>query len=209
MTLRLWTALLCLTTSTAKPLTWTEKAAAGKDIYATLHTSLGDIVIKLFAKDAPKTVQNFVGLASGEKEWTDPRSGQKSKAPLYNGTLFHRVIPRFMIQCGDPLGQGVGGPGYSFEDEFDSTKTFSKPGIVAMANSGPNTNGSQFFITVKETPWLNRRHTIFGEVVVGYEVAEKISNVPRGQADRPNEQVTINTVELSDKLPKAAPNPKK
>jgi peptidyl-prolyl cis-trans isomerase A (cyclophilin A) len=184
--------------------TWSKKAGAGKDIYATLHTSMGDVVVKLFSKDAPKTVQNFVALAAGEKEWTDPRNQEKTKKPLYDGTIFHRVIPNFMIQGGDPLGTGTGDPGYKFEDEFQSGKTFSKPGMLAMANAGPSTNGSQFFITVKATPWLNNHHTIFGEVVSGYDVVERIVSVPRGQADRPNEQVTLNKVELSEKPPKSA-----
>lgn len=186
---------------------WSKKAREGKDLYATLHTSLGDVTVKLFAKDAPKTVENFVALASGEKEWTNPKNGDKGKKPLYDGTVFHRVIPDFMIQGGDPLGNGTGSPGYNFEDEF-SDRTFSKPGILAMANSGPNTNGSQFFITVKATPWLNHHHTIFGEVVQGYEVVEKIANVPRGAGDRPAETVTLNKVDVSDKAPRAPKQPK-
>jgi peptidyl-prolyl cis-trans isomerase A (cyclophilin A) len=201
--------LVALVAAAPAGASWTQKAESGKDIYATLHTSLGDVVIKLFAKDAPKTVANFVALAAGEKEWTDPRSGAKVKKPLYDGTIFHRVIPNFMIQGGDPLGTGTGDPGYRFEDEFQSGRTFSKPGLLAMANAGPNTNGSQFFITVRETPHLNNHHTIFGEVVSGYDVVMKIVNVPRGMADRPNEPVTLTKVELSDKGPKAAPATKK
>jgi peptidyl-prolyl cis-trans isomerase A (cyclophilin A) len=201
--------LVALVAAAPAGATWSQKAQAGKDIYATLHTSLGDVVVKLFSKDAPKTVENFVALAAGEKEWTDPRSGAKVNKPLYDGTIFHRVIPNFMIQGGDPLGTGTGDPGYRFEDEFQSGRTFSKPGMLAMANAGPNTNGSQFFITVRETPHLNNHHTIFGEVVSGYDVVMKIVNVPRGMADRPNEPVTLTKVELSDKGPKAAPPTKK
>ena len=152
-----------------------DQVKAGKELYATFKTSMGDIVVKLFSKDAPKTVENFVGLATGEREWTDPRNGQKSKAPLYDGTVFHRVIPEFMIQGGDPLGRGTGGPGYQFEDEFQSGKKFSKPGLLAMANAGPNTNGSQFFITEGPTPWLDNKHTIFGEVIKGFDLVPKIA----------------------------------
>ncbi|MFZ5470499.1 MAG: peptidylprolyl isomerase [Myxococcota bacterium] len=184
---------------------WTQRAAEGKDIYATFKTNLGDVVVRLFPKDAPKTVQNFVGLASGEKTWTHPATGKEQKGtPLYNGTVFHRVIDGFMIQGGDPLGQGVGGPGYKFEDEFQSGRKFDKVGLLAMANSGPNTNGSQFFITTSTPHWLNNRHTIFGEVVAGYEVVEKISKVPRGPNDRPREPVTLQSVVLSDKGPSPA-----
>ena len=137
--------------------------------YATFKTSLGDIVVKLLPEKAPKTVENFVGLAEGTKEWKDPRSGQTVKKPLYDGTMFHRVIPQFMIQGGDPLGNGTGGPGYKFADEIGPDNKFTKPGLLAMANSGPNTNGSQFFITEVPTPRLDRGHTIFGEVVKGFE----------------------------------------
>ncbi len=157
-----------------------DEARAGKDLWATFKTTMGDIVVKLFAKDAPKTVENFVGLATGEKEWTDPRTGQKSKAKLYDGTIFHRVIPDFMIQGGDPLGKGTGGPGYQFEDEFKSGRSFDKPGLLAMANAGPNTNGSQFFITEVPTPHLNNKHTIFGEVVKGFELVAKIARAGNG-----------------------------
>jgi peptidyl-prolyl cis-trans isomerase A (cyclophilin A) len=143
--------------------------------YATFKTSLGDIVVKLLPEKAPKTVENFVGLAEGTKEWKDPRNGQMVKKPLYDGTVFHRVIPRFMIQGGDPLGTGTGGPGYRFADEIGPDNVFDKPGLLAMANSGPNTNGSQFFITEVPTPHLNRGHTIFGEVVKGGELIAKIT----------------------------------
>ena len=131
---------------------------------ATLHTSMGDIVIELFPNHAPKTVANFVDLATGAKEWVDPNIGEKVKTNLYDGTIFHRVIPNFMIQGGDPLGSGMGGPGYNFADEFHGELNFDKPYLLAMANAGPNTNGSQFFITVAPTAWLNRKHSIFGEV---------------------------------------------
>jgi len=183
---------------------WMKMAQDGKDLYATLKTTEGDIVVHLFSRDAPKTVANFVGLASGEKEWTDPKTRQKTHKPLYDGTIFHRVIPNFMIQGGDPLGTGMGDPGYKFEDEFKSGLAFDKVGLLAMANSGPGTNGSQFFITVAKTPWLNNKHTIFGEVVSGYEVVEKISKVPSGQANRPNKEVKLTKVVVSDKAPKPA-----
>ncbi len=178
---------------------WSQKATAGQPIVATIKTNHGDIVVQLFSKDAPKTVTNFVGLASGEREWRHPATGElKTGVPLYNGVIFHRVIDGFMIQGGDPLGVGSGNPGYNFEDEFQSGRTFSKPGLLAMANSGPNTNGSQFFITTSTPQHLNNRHTIFGEVVKGYEVVEAISKVPRGRGDRPVENVTIQAITLSD-----------
>jgi peptidyl-prolyl cis-trans isomerase A (cyclophilin A) len=166
------------------------------DLYAVFQTSRGNIVVKLFEKEAPKTVANFVGLATGKQEWIDPRNGQKSKSKLYDGTSFHRVIPQFMIQGGDPLGTGTGGPGYKFEDEFQSGKKFDRPGLLAMANSGPNTNGSQFFITEVPTPHLNSRHTIFGEVVKGQDLVPQIA---RGG----NAQTKLEHVEIvrSDKVP--------
>jgi len=145
------------------------------EIYATFHTTLGDIVVKLLPEKAPKTVENFVSLAEGTREWTHPRSGEKTKAPLYDGTVFHRVIPDFMIQGGDPLGTGTGGPGYRFGDEIGPDNKFSRPGLLAMANAGPGTNGSQFFITEVPTPHLDRGHTIFGEVVKGGDLVPKIA----------------------------------
>jgi peptidyl-prolyl cis-trans isomerase A (cyclophilin A) len=145
-----------------------------EELYATFKTSLGDIVVKLLPEKAPKTVENFVGLTEGTKEWTDP-SGKKVKQPLYDGTVFHRVIPEFMIQGGDPLGNGTGGPGYKFGDEIGPTNRFDRAGLLAMANAGPNTNGSQFFITEVPTPHLDRGHTIFGEVVKGGELVPKIA----------------------------------
>ena len=165
-----------------------------EELYATLHTSAGDIELRLFPDHAPKTVANFVGLAEGTREWTDPRSRQKTTKPLYAGTVFHRVIPGFMIQGGDPLGTGTGGPGYTFKDEFHPELSFDRPYLLAMANAGPGTNGSQFFITVAKTPHLNRRHTIFGEVTKGADVVDAISTTPTGRGDRPRTDVTINSV---------------
>ena len=166
-------------------------------IYATLKTSMGDIVIQLFEDKAPKTVANFVDLATGAKEWTDPKTKEKVKRPLYNGTIFHRVIPGFMIQGGDPLGNGTGGPGYRFEDEFNPDLKHSKPYILSMANAGPNTNGSQFFITHKATPWLDGKHSVFGEVIKGQEVVDAIANVPRDFRDRPLKDVVIKEIVIS------------
>jgi peptidyl-prolyl cis-trans isomerase A (cyclophilin A) len=164
--------------------------------YAIFETSQGNIVIKLLEKEAPKTVENFVGLAEGTKEFTNERTGKKEKRPFYDGLVFHRVIPDFMIQGGCPHGSGMGGPGYKFADEFHPSLKHAKPGKLSMANSGPNTNGSQFFITVAATPWLDNRHTIFGEVVEGQDVANKISTLPRDRSDRPNTPVTINHVKI-------------
>ena len=164
--------------------------------YAIFETSQGNIVIKLLEKEAPKTVENFVGLAEGTKEFTNEKTGKKDKRPFYDGLVFHRVIPDFMIQGGCPHGSGMGGPGYKFADEFHTSLKHAKPGKLSMANSGPNTNGSQFFITVAATPWLDNRHTIFGEVVEGQEVANKISTLPRDRSDRPNTPVTINHLKI-------------
>jgi peptidyl-prolyl cis-trans isomerase A (cyclophilin A) len=177
-----------------------EAARSGNDLHATFDTTEGQIVVKLFAKDAPKTVENFVGLATGEKEWTHPGTREKKVGtPLYDGTIFHRCIADFMIQGGDPLGQGTGGPGYRFEDEFQSGRRFDKKGLLAMANSGANTNGSQFFITVVPTPHLDRRHTIFGEVVKGQDVVDRIANeIPKGANDRPKKDVVIRTVRIAN-----------
>ncbi|HTM08101.1 MAG TPA: peptidylprolyl isomerase [Verrucomicrobiae bacterium] len=166
-------------------------------LYATVKTSMGDIVVHLFDDKAPKTVANFVDLATGKKEWVDPKTGDKTNRPLYNGTIFHRVIPDFMIQGGDPLGNGTGGPGYRFEDEFNPELRHSKAGILSMANAGPNTNGSQFFITVKPTPWLDGRHTVFGEVVRGQEVVNAIVNAPRGPNDKPLKDIVIKEIIVS------------
>jgi peptidyl-prolyl cis-trans isomerase A (cyclophilin A) len=164
-------------------------------LYATLETSEGSIICRLFEKDAPKTVANFVDLAEGKREWTHPSTRKKSTDRLYDGTIFHRVIPNFMIQGGDPEGTGMGGPGYQFEDETkNSPHKLDRPGLLAMANAGPNTNGSQFFITVAPTTWLTGKHTVFGEVVEGQEVAKKISEVARGRNDRPNKDVVVKKV---------------
>jgi peptidyl-prolyl cis-trans isomerase A (cyclophilin A) len=166
-------------------------------LYVTFKTSMGEIVVRLYEDKAPKTVENFVGLATGTKEWTDPKTGQKVKRPLYSGTIFHRVIPNFMIQGGDPLGRGTGGPGYRFNDEFHADLKHNKPGILSMANAGPNTNGSQFFITTVPTPHLDNRHSVFGEVVKGQEVVVAIGNVPRGPGDRPLKDVVLQEVVIS------------
>jgi len=165
--------------------------------YAIFNTSEGTVVCRLFEKEAPKTVANFVELAEGERDWTHPVSGKKSKDRLYDGTIFHRVISSFMIQGGDPAGTGFGGPGYQFEDETNgSPHKFDKPGKLAMANAGPNTNGSQFFITVAPTQWLTGKHTIFGEIVEGQDVVEKIVNVPRNRQDKPNKDVVVQKVTI-------------
>ena len=155
-------------------------------MYATIKTSLGDIKVELYPDKAPKTVGNFVGLAEGTK----------TGKPFYNGVIFHRVIKDFMIQGGDPLGTGMGGPDYKFEDEIDSSLTFDAPGILAMANSGPNTNGSQFFITIVPTPWLNGKHTIFGKVISGQDIVTKIENTPVGPNDKPVTPVTIQSISI-------------
>jgi peptidyl-prolyl cis-trans isomerase A (cyclophilin A) len=166
-------------------------------LYATFDTSMGKIVCRLFEKDAPNTVKNFVELAEGTREWTDPRRGQKTNMPLYDNTIFHRVIPNFMIQGGDPLGTGTGGPGYKFADETKgSPHKFDKPGKLAMANAGPNTNGSQFFITVAPTDWLTGNHTIFGEVIEGQDVVNNITKTQRNAQDRPVKDVKLNSVSI-------------
>ena len=164
--------------------------------HATLKTSKGDIRVVLYPDTAPKTVANFVGLATGERTWTDPATNQPQERPLYDGTVFHRVIPQFMIQGGDPLGSGRGGPGYSFEDEVDGPHRFDGPGYLAMANAGPDTNGSQFFITEVATPWLDGKHTIFGKVVEGMDVVQAIVNSDRDQRDRPLEDVVVERIEI-------------
>jgi peptidyl-prolyl cis-trans isomerase A (cyclophilin A) len=164
--------------------------------YAVFETSQGNIVVRLLEKEAPKTVENFIGLAEGTKEFIDERTGQKQKKKYYDGLAFHRVIPQFMIQGGCPRGDGRGGPGYTFGDEFHPSLKHSKAGKLSMANAGPGTNGSQFFITVAATPWLDNKHAIFGEVVEGQEVADKISNVPRDSGDRPRTPVTLQKVRI-------------
>ncbi|MEU9025290.1 peptidylprolyl isomerase [Actinomadura sp. NPDC048394] len=169
------------------------------ETFATLTTSLGKIVIQLYPEQAPETVANFTELAEGKRVWTDPSTGAKSEAPLYNGTIFHRVIPGFMIQGGDPLGTGTGGPGYKFKDEFHPDLKFNKPYLLAMANAGPGTNGSQFFITtdnIGQVQHLTGRHTIFGKVIEGTDVVDAISNVPTGRQDRPVNDVVIESVTI-------------
>ncbi|MFZ0516058.1 MAG: peptidylprolyl isomerase [Acidobacteriaceae bacterium] len=165
--------------------------------YAIFQTSQGKIVCRLHEKEAPKTVANFIDLAEGNREWTHPTNNKKSKEKLFDGTIFHRVIPKFMIQGGDPAGTGFGGPGYKFEDETKgSPHSFNKPGKLAMANSGPNTNGSQFFITVAATPWLTGNHTIFGEVVEGQDIADKISELDRDRSDKPRTPVVLESITI-------------
>jgi len=166
---------------------------------ATFVTSEGIFKAKLLEDSAPTTVANFVDLASGKREWRDPRDSERKTDKLYDGTIFHRVIPDFMIQGGDPLGTGTGGPGYKFEDELPpGGPKFDKPGLLAMANSGPNSNGSQFFVTVVPTPWLNNKHTIFGEVTEGMDVVTKISTLPTGAQDRPQTDVVLERVEIEE-----------
>ena len=165
--------------------------------YATFDTTMGKIVCRLFDKEAPNTVKNFTDLAQGKRDWNDNISGKKGPGALYNGTIFHRVIPDFMVQGGDPSGTGMGGPGYKFADETKgSPHKFDKPGKLAMANSGPNTNGSQFFITVAATPWLTGNHTIFGEVVEGQDVVDAITKVKRNSQDKPAEDVKLDSVKI-------------
>jgi peptidyl-prolyl cis-trans isomerase A (cyclophilin A) len=176
-----------------------EGTLVAEELFATLKTNHGDIVVKLFPNHAPKTVANFVELAEGTREWTDPRTGQKTTAKLYDGTIFHRIIEGFMIQGGDPLGQGIGGPGYKFGDEFHPELAFTKPYLLAMANAGPGTNGSQFFITVAPTSWLTGKHTIFGEVedAASQKVVDALAVVKTGRNDRPVQDVVIESVVIT------------
>jgi peptidyl-prolyl cis-trans isomerase A (cyclophilin A) len=176
---------------------------------ATIRTNHGDIVVQLFGDQAPRTVRNFIGLADGSQSWTDPATGKPGQGPLYRDVVFHRIIPGFMIQGGDPLGQGTGGPGYTFNDEIHPDLDFQKPYMLAMANAGSRrnaitgavegTNGSQFFITTDPTPWLQGKHTIFGEVVdeASRAVVDAISAVPTGAGDRPVEPVVITEIEVA------------
>ncbi len=166
------------------------------DVFAHFDTSEGTFTIRLFEGEAPNTVANFVGLAEGTKTWTDPRTRQKSNAKYYDGQIFHRIIDGFMIQGGDPLGQGVGGPGYEFGDEFHPTRRHDRAGILSMANRGPNTNGGQFFITLAATPHLDDRHSVFGEVSEGLDVVRKIGRVRTDGRDRPVQDVVIHTVTI-------------
>lgn len=179
-------------------------------MFATLHTTAGDIRVELLPNHAPKTVRNFVGLATGAQEWTDPRTGQRRSDPLYAGVVFHRVIPGFMIQGGDPLGTGTGGPGYEFDDEIHPELSFDQPYLLVMANAGKRrdpitgrvggTNGSQFFISVAATPWLNGGHTIFGRVAddASRAVVDAIATTPTGAGDRPVRDVTITSVDVEE-----------
>jgi peptidyl-prolyl cis-trans isomerase A (cyclophilin A) len=166
--------------------------------HAVLHTNAGTIRVELFDNHAPKTVRNFVDLAEGTRDYVDPRTGQPGSGPYYNGTLFHRVIDGFMIQTGDPTGTGRGGPGYSFDDEFHPELSFDRPYLLGMANSGPGTNGSQFFITVAPTSWLNRKHTIFGEVTDddSRKVVDSIATARTGPGDKPAQDIVIERVEI-------------
>ena len=163
-------------------------------VYAQFETTEGNFTIRLFDQEAPNTVANFLGLAEGTKEWTDPRTNQKVTQPYYDGIIFHRVIDGFMIQGGDPLGQGIGGPGYKFADEFHQSLRHSKPGILSMANAGPNTNGGQFFITLGPTPHLDNKHSVFGEVDSGMDIVRKIGGIATGPRDRPLKDVVIKSV---------------
>ena len=171
----------------------------GAVVHATFKTSEGDFKAKLHAAECPITVGNFVGLATGQIPWTDPNTGEPAGRPLYDGTIFHRVIKDFMLQGGDPLGRGTGGPGSRFQDEFVPSLKHDKPGILSMANAGPNTNGSQFFVCEVATPWLDGRHSVFGEVVEGMDVVLKIAQTPTGAQDRPQEDIVINTIEIDIK----------
>jgi cyclophilin family peptidyl-prolyl cis-trans isomerase len=182
--------------------------ARSPGLYATIHTSMGDITTILFEKEAPITVKNFIDLEKGRKAWKDQKTGEMVRRPLYSGTIFHRVIPGFMIQGGDPRGNGTGDPGFTIKDEFVPSLTFAKHGMLAMANIGePNTGGCQFFITVAPTPHLNGHHTIFGEVVEGYDVAEKISKVKTGAEDKPVVPVRITSITFTREGPAPARDP--
>ena len=169
-------------------------------LYAHFTTSDGNFTVRLFDAETPNTVANFAGLADGSKEWTDPRTGRKVKQPYFDGTVFHRVIAGFMIQGGDPLGQGTGGPGFTFADEFNPKLRHTKAGILSMANRGPNTNGGQFFITLADTSWLDNKHTVFGEVVSGMDVVTKIGKAATSKpGDRPVKPITVESVTIERK----------
>jgi peptidyl-prolyl cis-trans isomerase A (cyclophilin A) len=166
-------------------------------LVAHFTTTEGNFAVRLFDREAPKTVENFTGLAEGTRQWTDPRTGQKTTTPYFNGTVFHRVIDGFMIQGGDPLGQGTGGPGYTFADEFHPKLRHDKAGVLSMANRGPNTNGGQFFITLDATPWLDNKHSVFGEVVEGMDVVKKIGSTATSKpGDRPVKPITVQSVTI-------------
>ncbi|MEM7449376.1 MAG: peptidylprolyl isomerase [Myxococcota bacterium] len=166
------------------------------ELRAILRTSMGDITCALHEQEAPRTVANFVALALGKVEWTKP-DGTKTEEPLYSGTIFHRVIADFMLQGGDPKGNGTGGPGYRWDDEISPVLRHDRPGILSMANAGPNTNGSQFFITEVATPWLDGKHAVFGSVIEGIEVVQTIARVPKGASDRPKEDIVLNSIEVT------------
>ena len=180
----------------ATPLSAQKPTNRKPGVYAVFTTTEGNFTVRLFDKEVPKTVENFVSLAEGSKEWTHPRTGAKSKKPYYDGLIFHRVIDGFMIQGGDPLGQGTGGPGYQFADEFNSKLRHDKAGILSMANAGPNTNGSQFFITLGPTKHLDDKHSVFGEVVEGMDVIRKIGKVQTGVGNRPVKEVVMTSVKI-------------
>jgi peptidyl-prolyl cis-trans isomerase A (cyclophilin A) len=173
-----------------------EKLGFGKGLYAIFETTVGDMIARLEEEKTPETVQNFIGLATGSKEYTDPRTNAKSTEPFYDGTVFHRIIKDFMVQGGDRLGKGTGGPGYRFKDEFDKSLSHDGPGVLSMANAGPGTNGSQFFITLVATPWLNGKHTVFGKLVKGEDVLKKLGEVPTGAQDRPRDEVGIRKLRI-------------
>ncbi|MEW6430379.1 MAG: peptidylprolyl isomerase [Myxococcota bacterium] len=199
-TVALTALLLVPAVASAQDGKFSKLAQAGHDLYATISTNHGDIVVQLFPKDAPKTVLNFVSLAAGERQYVGV-DGRPTSKPFYDGVTFHRCIEGFMIQGGDPTGTGRGGPGYQFEDEFQSGRAFDTPGLLAMANSGPNTNGSQFFITVSTPTYLNGKHTIFGKVIAGYDVAVAISKLGKGPGNRPDPAVVMKKVTISEKAP--------
>lgn len=214
--LSLVVALACAQTKTssektaaASPTATPVATPAVPNPRVTFHTTAGDLNCELFKDRSPLTVDNFIGLATGSKEWKDPRDGKTKKgAPLYNGTIFHRVIPNFMIQGGDPTGTGIGDPGYKFQDEFTPDLQFDRPGRLAMANSGPNTNGSQFFITEVPTAHLNNRHTIFGQCDdASIELVKQIARMPTDARNKPDEDVRITTVDISGIKPPASPRP--
>jgi peptidyl-prolyl cis-trans isomerase A (cyclophilin A) len=182
--------------SSSRPTTAAQKEPTLPGVYAEFVTSEGNFTVRLYEEEAPKTVQNFVGLAEGTKEWNDPRTNEKVRKPYYDGIIFHRVIDGFMIQAGDPLGQGIGGPGYTFADEFHPRLRHNKAGILSMANRGPNTNGGQFFITLGPTPHLDDRHSVFGEVVDGMDVVRKIGSTRTGERYRPVNDIVIKSIKI-------------
>jgi len=198
--MKLWLGIVCAAAVMTGAAAAQDAKGGGKTI-ARFDTSMGAFAVELFDKDAPKTVANFVGLANGTKEWTDPKTNEKVKRPYYNGLSFHRIIAGFMIQGGDPLGTGTGGPGFSIPDEFQSGRKLEKAGILAMANKGtPGSGGAQFFITLAPTPWLNGKHTVFGEVIEGMDVIEKMGAVKTSKpGDKPLTPVVIKTVKIEHK----------